>query len=99
MSSALGRNVQQTITTLDEKQLDFSITCYAPAKVAIKATSQRGDSAVSQVDGKLSTFSSTGEEGSQHEEITARILYGMRPRVCSSTPDSLFAPHRQPQAL
>jgi hypothetical protein len=44
-------------TTLDEKQLDFSITCDAPAKVAIKATSQRGNSAVSQANGSLGVIS------------------------------------------
>ncbi|WP_447889747.1 DUF1120 domain-containing protein, partial [Serratia fonticola] len=48
---------KDTYTVLDEKQLDFSITCDAPAKVAIKATSQRGNSAVSQADGSLSIVS------------------------------------------
>jgi len=48
---------KDTYTTLEEKQLDFSITCDAPAKVAIKATSQRGNSAVSQVDGSLDLVS------------------------------------------
>ena len=44
-------------TTLEEKQVDFSITCDAPAKVAIKATSQRGNSAVNQANGSLSEVS------------------------------------------
>jgi hypothetical protein len=39
-------------TTLAEKQLDFAITCDAPAKVAITAHSQRGASAVN-ADGSL----------------------------------------------
>lgn len=38
---------------LDEKQIDFAITCDAPAKVAIAATSGRGQSAVNN-DGTLS---------------------------------------------
>jgi hypothetical protein len=56
-------------TVLEEKQLDFSITCDAPAKVAIKATSQRGDSAV-KTDGTLTEmalvpgmFGATGGAG------------------------------------
>jgi hypothetical protein len=51
---------KDTYTTLDEKQVDFSITCDAPAKVAIKATSQRGNSAVSQADGSLGIVSTSG---------------------------------------
>jgi hypothetical protein len=39
-------------TVLEEKQLDFAITCDAPAKVAITAHSQRGASAV-KADGTL----------------------------------------------
>lgn len=40
-------------TVLSEKQIDFAITCDAPAKVAIAAKSGRGASAVQQKDGSL----------------------------------------------
>lgn len=48
---------QDEFTVLDEKQIDFTITCDAPAKVAIAATSGRGASAVKQ-DGSLAEMSS-----------------------------------------
>lgn len=44
-------------TILAEKQIDFSITCDAPAKVAIAAKSGRGESAVNIKDGKLTVIS------------------------------------------
>ncbi|HHR6039188.1 TPA: DUF1120 domain-containing protein [Providencia alcalifaciens] len=44
------------ITILTEKNIDFTITCDAPAKVAIKANSGRGESAVNK-DGSLSVIS------------------------------------------
>lgn len=44
---------QDAFTVLDEKQIDFAITCDAPAKVAITTTSGRGASAVQQKDGTL----------------------------------------------
>lgn len=43
-------------TILAEKQIDFAITCDAPAKVAIAAKSGRGESAVNK-DGKLTVIS------------------------------------------
>lgn len=43
-------------TILAEKQIDFAITCDAPAKVAIAAKSGRGESAVSR-DGTLALIS------------------------------------------
>ncbi|PVZ84272.1 hypothetical protein C9426_23535 [Serratia sp. S1B] len=46
---------KDAFTTLAVKQLDFAITCDAPAKVAITATSQRGVSAVSS-DGTLTSL-------------------------------------------
>ncbi|HEJ7857786.1 TPA: DUF1120 domain-containing protein [Serratia marcescens] len=45
------------ITVLDEKQVDFSIVCDSPAKIALKATSGRGQSAV-MTDGKLAEVAS-----------------------------------------
>jgi hypothetical protein len=44
-------------TVLAEKQIDFAITCDAPAKVAIAAKSGRGESAVNIKDGKLTVIS------------------------------------------
>lgn len=64
---------KDTYTVLDEKQLDFAITCDAPAKVAIKATSQRGDSAVSQADGSLSSVST----GNTLFGATGAAAYGL----------------------
>lgn len=47
---------KDAFTVLAEKQIDFAITCDAPAKVAIAAKSGRGESAVNK-DGKLTVIS------------------------------------------
>lgn len=53
---------QDAFTTLDEKQINFTITCDAPTKVAVTAKSGRGASAVQQSNGSLVDMS-TGNNG------------------------------------
>lgn len=50
-------------TVLDEKQIDFAITCDAPAKVALVARTARGNSAV-QKDGSLAEVATAALFGS-----------------------------------